>query len=88
MFVNQIFSQDCCVLQTKTLSPWLKKLGGNIRRERMERDMTQQQLSELADLNIRNLQRIEAGEIDVLLTTALRIRKALGCPLERLLPRD
>jgi hypothetical protein len=39
-------------------------------------------------LNIRNLQRIEAGEIDVLLTTALRLRKALGCSLERLLPKD
>ena len=29
-----------------------------------------------------------AGEIDVLLTTALRLRKALGCSLERLLPKD
>lgn len=88
MSVNKIFSPDCGVSQTKTLSPWLKQLGGNIRRERIARDLTQQQLAELADLNIRNVQRIEAGEIDVLLTTVLRIRKALRCSLERLLPRD
>jgi transcriptional regulator with XRE-family HTH domain len=88
VFVNKNFSQNCCVSQIKTVSPWLKKLGGNIRRERLGRDLTQQQLAELADLNIRNLQRIEAGEVDVLLTTALRLRKALGCSLDRLLPKD
>jgi transcriptional regulator with XRE-family HTH domain len=76
------------VSKSKALSPWLKQLGGNIRRERIAKDMTQQQLAEFADLNIRNVQRIEAGEIDVLLTTVVRIRKALGCPLERLMPKD
>ena len=54
----------------------------------MARGLTQQQLAEFADLNIRNVQRIEAGELDVLFTTLLRIRKALGCPLERLSPKD
>jgi transcriptional regulator with XRE-family HTH domain len=76
------------VSQKKSLSPWLKQLGDNIRRERMAREMTQQQLAEFADLNIRNVQRIEAGEIDVLLTTVVRIRKACGCPLERIVPKD
>ncbi len=54
----------------------------------MAKGMSQQQLAEFADLNIRNVQRIEAGEIDVLLTTAVRIRKALACPLEGLIPKD
>ena len=63
-------------------------LGDNIRRERMAKGMSQQQLAEYADLNIRNVQRIEAGQIDLLLTTAVRIRKALTCPLERLIPKD
>ena len=52
----------------------------------MAKSMSQQQLAEYADLNIRNVQRIEAGEIDVLLRTIVRVQKALGCPLERLLP--
>ena len=72
----------------KTRSPWLKQLGDNIRRERLAKAISQQRLAEIADLNIRNVQRIEAGELDVLLTTAVRIRKALDCPLERLLPKD
>ena len=74
--------------KSKARSPWLKKLGDNVRRERVTKGITQQHVAELADLNIRNVQRIEAGEIDVLLTTTVRLAKALGCPLERLVPRD
>jgi len=62
-------------------------LGDNIRRERFAKNISQQQLAELADLNIRSLQRIEAGEVDVLLTTTVRIQKALSCPWERLVPK-
>ena len=72
----------------RALSPWLKQLGDNIRRERAAKGLTQQQLAEFADLNIRNVQRIEAGEIDVLLSTTVRIRKALACPWERLMPKN
>jgi len=53
----------------------------------MARDMSQQQLAESAELNIRNVQRIEAGELDVVLSTAARIRKALDCTWEKLLPK-
>jgi transcriptional regulator with XRE-family HTH domain len=74
------------VSKSRARSPWLKQLGDNVRRERTARGLTQQKLAELADLNIRNLQRIEAGELDVVLRTAVRIRKALNCPWERLLP--
>jgi DNA-binding XRE family transcriptional regulator len=86
--VNGIISDKLCVPKIQPLSLWLKQLGGNIRRERMAKDMSQQQLAEFADLNIRNVQRIEAGEIDVLLTTTIRIQKALGCSLEKLLPKN
>jgi hypothetical protein len=41
-----------------------------------------------AELNIRNVQRIEAGEIAVLFSTMVRIKRALGSPWERLIPRD
>jgi len=51
------------------------------------RGMTQEQLAEFAELNIRNVQRIEAGEIDVVLSTTARIKKALGCSWQKLLPR-
>ncbi len=54
----------------------------------MSKDMTQQQLAEFAELNIRNVQRIEGGELDVLFSTAARIKKALDCSWEKLIPRD
>lgn len=50
----------------------------------MARAITQEKLAELVDLNIRTLQRIEAGETNLLLTTALRLQRALQCTWESL----
>jgi DNA-binding XRE family transcriptional regulator len=47
--------------------------------------MTQERLAELVDLNIRTIQKIEAGDVNILLTTVLRIQKALGCEWVQLL---
>ena len=61
--------------------------GENVRRERMAKRVTQEKLAEMIGLNIRNVQKIEAGETNVLMTTVVRIRAALGCSADRLLPR-
>ena len=58
----------------------LKKFGANIRRERTAKGITQEKLAELVDLNIRSVQKIEAGQINVLVTTTMRIQNALDCP--------
>ena len=63
----------------------LQMFGANLRRERTNRDITQEKLAELADLNIRTLQKIEAGQTNILITTAKRLRKGLGCSWESLL---
>ena len=55
------------------------------RRERTARGLTQERLAELADLNPRTVQKIEAGDITILLTTLQRLRAALGCEWKRLL---
>ena len=87
--VNTNFAEKLCVRKSsKSLSPWLKQLGDNIRRERAARGMSQQGLAERADLNIRNVQRIEAGEINVILTTTVRLANALECPIEKLIPKS
>ena len=64
----------------------IRRLGANIRRERVAAGMTQERLAELSDLNLRTVQKIEAGNINILITTVLRIRKAIQCPWNRILP--
>lgn len=66
----------------------LRDFGANLRRERTARDITQEKLAELADLNIRTVQKIESGELNVLITTLIRIRRGLGCKWDRLVPPD
>jgi transcriptional regulator with XRE-family HTH domain len=68
------------------LAAELERFGANIRRQRNLRNLTQEKLAELADLNIRTVQKIEAGELNVLITTAIRLQRALGCAWESLLP--
>jgi len=63
----------------------IKRFGANVRRERNVRNLTQERLAELADLHLRSLQKIEAGEINLLMTTVLRLKRALKCPWTKLL---
>jgi transcriptional regulator with XRE-family HTH domain len=66
---------DCqCALR---LSDW---------RERVKGRLTQERLAERADLNIRTLQKIEAGELNILVTTLVRIQRALHCSWDKILP--
>ncbi len=63
----------------------LKSFGRNLRRERTARKITQEKLAELSDLNVRTIQKIEAGQTNILITTAKRIQKAVGCSWDALL---
>ena len=63
----------------------LSHFGANLRRERVARKITQEKLAEDADLNIRTLQKIEAGQTNILVTTAMRLRAALGCSWDALI---
>lgn len=63
----------------------LKRLGANIRRQRTSRGITQERLAEAVQLNPRTVQKIEAGETNILVTTLMRIRKALKCSWDELL---
>jgi transcriptional regulator with XRE-family HTH domain len=61
------------------LTTQLEQFGRNVRNLRSEAEMTQERLAELADLNIRTVQKIEAGQTNILITTAARIQQALNC---------
>ena len=54
----------------------------------MCRKITQEKFAEQVDLNIRTVQKIEAGDVNILLTTMLRLRKALCCSWDALLGKQ
>jgi transcriptional regulator with XRE-family HTH domain len=64
---------------------FIKAVGANVRRIRTEQGMSQERLAELVNLNVRNIQRIEAGQITILISTAERIRSSLHCSWDQLL---
>lgn len=69
----------------RSTDPWLKAVGENLRRERKAAGLTQEKLAEKADLAPRVVQRIEAGQITILITTLRRLRTALSCKWDSLL---
>lgn len=71
-------------MASKKSSP-LGDFGANVRRLRVAQKMTQEQLAELADLNPRTIQKIEAGHLNILLTTVWRLQTALNCRWDHLL---
>lgn len=71
---------------TRPQARQLIRLGDAIRRERVARGLTQVRLSEKVDLNLRTVQKIEAGKTNILVTTIIRIQEALDCKWDDLLP--
>jgi transcriptional regulator with XRE-family HTH domain len=62
----------------------LADFGHRIRSLRRAQGLTQEQLAEAADLNPRTVQKIEAGKINIVLTTLLRLQAALRCSVGEL----
>lgn len=78
----------CRMDDAAKIASQIAAFGGNLRRARVNRKITQEDLAERADLNLRTVQRIEAGETNVLITTAMRLRRGIGCPWKELLPES
>ena len=66
-------------------SAQLKSLGANVRRIRDRQSLTQERFAEMINLHPRTLQKVEAGEFNLLITTMYRIQRALRCRWEDLL---
>lgn len=63
----------------------LQAFGANVRRERSRLGLTQEKLAEKVELHPRTLQKVEAGQVNLLMTTILRLHQALGCSWEELM---
>jgi transcriptional regulator with XRE-family HTH domain len=73
--------------QSKEQSIVLKSFGANVRRLRVQAELTQSRLAELAEVELRTEQKWERGEINPSLTTLTRVQRVLGCAWEDLLGR-
>lgn len=74
-------------MQRKTPDRWLKQVGENLRRERKEAGLTQEKFAEMIEVAPRTIQKVEAGQMGLLLTTFRRARQVLGCEYSDLLPK-
>jgi len=63
----------------------LRNFGANVRRLRYEARWTQSRLAEAVNLELRTIQKFEAGQINVPMVTLYRIKRALGCSWDDLL---
>lgn len=64
--------------------PSLKALGRNLRRQREKREFTQEKLGELAELDPTYISGIERGVRNPSVLSLLRIARALGITVARL----
>ena len=55
------------------------RVGQNVCRLRTNKNFTQEQLAEKADISRRYLQRIESGEKNPTVDILTKLRRALGC---------
>jgi DNA-binding XRE family transcriptional regulator len=65
----------------------LEVFGGKLRRVRDDAGLTQGELAERVGLQLRTVQKWEAGKINVPMVTLYRIQRALGCRWEELLEK-
>lgn len=66
----------------------LKIISANIRAERARKDYTQEKLSELSNISMEYLSRIENGKVCPSIIVIANIAKALNVTLDTLLPLD
>jgi transcriptional regulator with XRE-family HTH domain len=58
-----------------------RALGIRVRFLRQQQDLTLEQAAERMDLDLKHLQKIESGTINVTLVTLVRLARGLGAPL-------
>ncbi len=60
------------------------KLGENLRRLRMDRELSQERLADLANVHWTQVSRLERGTLNPSLRSLIRLAKGLDCRLEEL----
>lgn len=71
------FSGCFAIVNYKRNDEYLKAFGANLRKLRAEKGFTLTSLAQDAEMEIRQLGRIESGEINTTISTVLSLAKAL-----------
>lgn len=66
--------------QTSRYKDTAKAIGSRARELREGRGLTLEQASAAMDLDLKHLQKVEAGQVNVTLVTVLRVADGLGVP--------
>lgn len=69
-------------------SKLLRHVGETLRQHRRMRGLTQEQVAELAGMNVTYLSDVERGKRNVSLLNLARLAKAFGLPLEDIFRRE
>lgn len=62
----------------------LRSLGKNLNRLRMGSGLTQEKLAEKAEISLRYVQQLEAGQRNPSIPTLVRLRKVMSCSYDDL----
>tara|TARA_R110001606_G_scaffold381097_1_gene542024 strand:+ start:3074 stop:3283 length:210 start_codon:yes stop_codon:yes gene_type:complete len=68
------------------MSSIAKDLGKKMKLVRVEKDMSQSDLAQAANIDSSHIGKIERGELNITVITLFRLAKALGCSPSVLLP--
>lgn len=71
-------------MEEKDFYKFLRRLGRNMRKVRMEKNETQEQVSERLGICVKNYQRLECGDYAISTRNLFRIARRLGVSVERL----
>ncbi len=84
--VDQIIGLSSCrVFRWWASLNWGFRIQSNVAgRERVCQSITQERLAEIVALHPRTVQKIERGGTNILITTAIRLQRALRCRWENL----
>jgi len=66
------------------LQKYLKQLGGQIRKLRQERHLSQSDLARLVDRDRQTIHKLENGDLNATVASLKRIAEALQIPVKRL----
>ena len=77
--------QDTCIMATyRRNTKFIKQFAGNLKRIRLKKGMSQEELAYKSDLNLSTVGRIERGETNVGLTMIKLLADNLGVPVKEL----